>query len=131
MIRRPPRSTLFPYTTLFRSDFCPRNGFRPTRIQLSDALLDLVVPSRQDRLVYFSAEVGNEGIREGFLFLHRERKRLFDQLGNLRRHLFHGHLTLFILSSLGACQDTHHIEMYSVIALGVGMGSPCARMPSK
>src|SRR5258705_12209439 len=24
MIRRPPRSTLFPYTTLFRSDRCPR-----------------------------------------------------------------------------------------------------------
>src|SRR5690348_18029776 len=24
MIRRPPRSTLFPYTTLFRSTFCPR-----------------------------------------------------------------------------------------------------------
>src|SRR3712207_7811343 len=24
MIRRPPRSTLFPYTTLFRSDFSPR-----------------------------------------------------------------------------------------------------------
>src|SRR2546426_9290965 len=23
MIRRPPRSTLFPYTTLFRSDRCP------------------------------------------------------------------------------------------------------------
>src|SRR3712207_7626998 len=23
MIRRPPRSTLFPYTTLFRSDQCP------------------------------------------------------------------------------------------------------------
>src|SRR2546422_6861037 len=30
MIRRPPRSTLFPYTTLFRSDFesCRRNGMR-------------------------------------------------------------------------------------------------------
>src|SRR2546425_7954660 len=26
MIRRPPRSTLFPYTTLFRSDFAP-NAF--------------------------------------------------------------------------------------------------------
>src|SRR2546427_11417044 len=26
MIRRPPRSTLFPYTTLFRSDFDLRNG---------------------------------------------------------------------------------------------------------
>src|SRR5215204_7417096 len=24
MIRRPPRSTLFPYTTLFRSSCCPR-----------------------------------------------------------------------------------------------------------
>src|SRR3712207_8663797 len=27
MIRRPPRSTLFPYTTLFRSDVC--HAFRP------------------------------------------------------------------------------------------------------
>src|SRR5256885_12043858 len=26
MIRRPPRSTLFPYTTLFRSFLAPRNG---------------------------------------------------------------------------------------------------------
>src|SRR5256885_11201981 len=26
MIRRPPRSTLFPYTTLFRSDTCRRHG---------------------------------------------------------------------------------------------------------
>src|SRR3712207_8396038 len=26
MIRRPPRSTLFPYTTLFRSGVCLRNG---------------------------------------------------------------------------------------------------------
>src|SRR2546430_12242682 len=30
MIRRPPRSTLFPYTTLFRSD--PRNGRERRRI---------------------------------------------------------------------------------------------------
>src|SRR5256885_9997504 len=27
MIRRPPRSTLFPYTTLFRSNFLLSNGF--------------------------------------------------------------------------------------------------------
>src|SRR5688572_13979055 len=26
MLRRPPRSTLFPYTTLFRSDFFPRGN---------------------------------------------------------------------------------------------------------
>src|SRR5688572_31646627 len=28
MIRRPPRSTLFPYTTLFRSRLCCRGGWR-------------------------------------------------------------------------------------------------------
>src|SRR2546430_10543443 len=28
MIRRPPRSTLFPYTTLFRSPGCPRSRGR-------------------------------------------------------------------------------------------------------
>src|SRR5258708_26639165 len=37
MIRRPPRSTLFPYTTLFRSEHASRNkgltpSFRPRRI---------------------------------------------------------------------------------------------------
>src|SRR2546422_8551982 len=31
MIRRPPRSTLFPYTTLFRSDSAP--PLRPGRVQ--------------------------------------------------------------------------------------------------
>src|SRR3712207_8419894 len=30
MIRRPPRSTLFPYTTLFRS--CPRRGVPPRNV---------------------------------------------------------------------------------------------------
>src|SRR2546430_3212658 len=29
MIRRPPRSTLFPYTTLFRSCSCGRRAHRP------------------------------------------------------------------------------------------------------
>src|SRR3712207_7465999 len=29
MIRRPPRSTLFPYTTLFRSDRSRRNRYAP------------------------------------------------------------------------------------------------------
>src|SRR2546425_10504563 len=29
MIRRPPRSTLFPYTTLFRSDLCLANHHLP------------------------------------------------------------------------------------------------------
>src|ERR1041384_8452549 len=32
MIRRPPRSTLFPYTTLFRSVSCLRCSRRPSRM---------------------------------------------------------------------------------------------------
>src|SRR5256885_9270543 len=37
MIRRPPRSTLFPYTTLFRSPLCTAhpNGFQPKLVRPS------------------------------------------------------------------------------------------------
>src|SRR3712207_8490928 len=45
MIRRPPRSTLFPYTTLFRSDVCP------VKINIPEILIHLrgqVVRHKQD-----------------------------------------------------------------------------------
>src|SRR5256885_4955797 len=43
MIRRPPRSTLFPYTTLFRSeDACTSRGVRYTRVA-SDTPMSTVV----------------------------------------------------------------------------------------
>src|SRR5438309_11729774 len=45
MIRRPPRSTLFPYTTLFRS--MPTLNFLPVWFALS--LLRFRLPSRQAR----------------------------------------------------------------------------------
>src|SRR2546430_3866332 len=38
MIRRPPRSTLFPYTTLFRSGKLPRSSFPPFFQQLRTRL---------------------------------------------------------------------------------------------
>src|SRR2546430_10375896 len=38
MIRRPPRSTLFPYTTLFRSQDSSRVHFRPARRGRSGAV---------------------------------------------------------------------------------------------
>src|SRR5258706_1688823 len=37
MIRRPPRSTLFPYTTLFRSDFSRPTEFRHDAFSAYDA----------------------------------------------------------------------------------------------
>src|SRR2546429_8356775 len=42
MIRRPPRSTLFPYTTLFRSGLSDRLGRRP--VVAGCSLLGLLVP---------------------------------------------------------------------------------------
>src|SRR2546422_6970946 len=38
MIRRPPRSTLFPYTTLFRSDDVQRRARRERRDGTADAI---------------------------------------------------------------------------------------------
>src|SRR3712207_7916625 len=47
MIRRPPRSTLFPYTTLFRSGRV-RAGLRQT-VLAGAGSLDVVALSRQDQ----------------------------------------------------------------------------------
>src|SRR2546430_12530521 len=41
MIRRPPRSTLFPYTTLFRSLYNP-----PTRVAEEFAIIDVISGGR-------------------------------------------------------------------------------------
>src|SRR5258708_21374445 len=57
MIRRPPRSTLFPYTTLFRSDQC------------ADAL-------RRGRRAAQLSEVRDRGLTELFGLLDRKSTRL-------------------------------------------------------
>src|SRR5258706_8267850 len=56
MIRRPPRSTLFPYTTLFRSGLCsscPRAGSRMTSCRVGR-------PSRQEVIRLRSEEHTSE-----------------------------------------------------------------------
>src|SRR2546429_4121843 len=70
MIRRPPRSTLFPYTTLFRSAFRRREGrsgrsqtsmsfptHRPRRLRRTEALRSVV---RETRLTTRSEEHTSE-----------------------------------------------------------------------
>src|SRR3989475_6944274 len=48
MIRRPPRSTLFPYTTLFRSALLPTTGLQLEQAELCDDLSrELCSRSRQ------------------------------------------------------------------------------------
>src|SRR3712207_7286269 len=62
MIRRPPRSTLFPYTTLFRSD---------------SGLIDLTAPGERGHLVQADADLlATVGRQAGQAI---ERVRLFEE----------------------------------------------------
>src|SRR2546427_7747157 len=47
MIRRPPRSTLFPYTTLFRSHTVQRNSSRDSYLQRKTALEPAARPEKR------------------------------------------------------------------------------------
>src|SRR2546427_1788637 len=44
MIRRPPRSTLFPYTTLFRSQGATLRLLKPDEVETLEALGETLVP---------------------------------------------------------------------------------------
>src|SRR5258705_8312597 len=48
MIRRPPRSTLFPYTTLFRSFYCFKFTF--VRLSANDAIVEVKKERGVDRV---------------------------------------------------------------------------------
>ena len=49
MIRRPPRSTLFPYTTLFRSVSLKQAGLYPEALQYAEAVLGQEGRTTQER----------------------------------------------------------------------------------
>src|SRR2546429_6708070 len=56
MIRRPPRSTLFPYTTLFRSHVhcvAPAGGFSPDRARWMCSRKNYFLPKKVLRKVIF------------------------------------------------------------------------------
>src|SRR5256886_12657893 len=57
MIRRPPRSTLFPYTTLFRSEALDTTLFGAW--SMVRAFLPLLRSSRHARVVNVSSEAGS------------------------------------------------------------------------
>src|SRR2546421_4546255 len=61
MIRRPPRSTLFPYTTLFRSASARRRGNPGPRAQgRSEAYTSWVLRERRERKITRSEEHTSE-----------------------------------------------------------------------
>src|SRR3712207_8183187 len=63
MIRRPPRSTLFPYTTLFRSGRLPRAARRDRRARVS---LEAAVARATGRGVRSLRRVAGGDINEAF-----------------------------------------------------------------
>src|SRR5690242_20873192 len=62
MIRRPPRSTLFPYTTLFRSSHRPGKRKSPLHLPVPTLAPGYRFPSCEDR-VRPSAQSSHEGKR--------------------------------------------------------------------
>src|SRR3712207_8223785 len=66
MIRRPPRSTLFPYTTLFRS------GFREVDTVANLNLLEAAKEAGVRRFVYVSVHVQPDYARSAYIRAHEE-----------------------------------------------------------
>ena len=73
MIRRPPRSTLFPYTTLFRS----------YTLSLHDGVFRVCLMHDQPGDVPFTDMVEDHGHKQG-------QDHLWGDTGKLRQHIPHG-----------------------------------------
>src|SRR3712207_8666636 len=61
MIRRPPRSTLFPYTTLFRSTY----GFKKNSDAISLSQLESGITTRDGRVLDIGTGMSRKGVVKG------------------------------------------------------------------
>src|SRR3712207_7542334 len=73
MIRRPPRSTLFPYTTLFRSDLIRVEGARQNNLKN----VRVAIPKR--RLTVFTGVSGSGKSSLVFGIIAAESQRLINE----------------------------------------------------
>src|SRR2546428_1598579 len=89
MIRRPPRSTLFPYTTLFRSLSMPRSSSRPPpNGRLAAAIAQLTKRSEEH-----TSELQSRSDLVCRLLLEKKNRLSPGQRdADLRRRLPHGHV---------------------------------------
>src|SRR2546430_11503730 len=87
MIRRPPRSTLFPYTTLFRSQCAlPR-----PRVRRLDVHVDLSFASHAqvpggDRSEEHTSELQSQSNLVCRLLLEKKKKNLIYKTSSIQRH---------------------------------------------
>src|SRR5205085_10549806 len=79
MIRRPPRSTLFPYTTLFRSQAAPERVVKNflDYLKVEKGLAELTVDSYESDLLQFSEFLRER--RRDLLQARREDVRALDR----------------------------------------------------
>src|SRR5439155_3894204 len=79
MIRRPPRSTLFPYTTLFRSDL---NEFNKRLAHQRKAMLHILADYEQDRRRLARQTERLDNSRRALLHIlqdsHQDKRKLED-----------------------------------------------------
>src|SRR5256884_7680650 len=66
MIRRPPRSTLFPYTTLFRSLF--ERFLNPERVSMPDIDIDFCMRRRGELIEYVTQKYGRDNVAQIITF---------------------------------------------------------------
>src|SRR2546430_17207213 len=81
MIRRPPRSTLFPYTTLFRSQPLGAIALKATPQKIADPRRQTL---RQCIPVHFTREHGHNGVRHRLAGKRLAACQHFEQDGTKR-----------------------------------------------
>src|SRR3712207_7141790 len=90
MIRRPPRSTLFPYTTLFRSDEVGRLQYAATRANYDLARSVLALGRRLSTMLIRSATASGFNARwwQGITWRDRKSTRLNSSHANISYAVF-------------------------------------------
>src|SRR5262245_64771228 len=85
MIRRPPRSTLFPYTTLFRSKLRARQVGDQAKVQPADGMVAKVGRSETDRSEEHTSELQSLRHLVCRLLLEKKKKNNNTKKNNNKR----------------------------------------------
>src|SRR3712207_8203530 len=90
MIRRPPRSTLFPYTTLFRSDLARRIGKSQEYVSRRIRLLQLP-PSAQQKIL--NKEVNASLAQELYTLEEEQIEKVIEDRKSTRLNSSHANIS--------------------------------------
>src|SRR6202049_5349017 len=92
MIRRPPRSTLFPYTTLFRSAPCPHPTSNHRNAGLGSSQSRNNCPTRWLRSEEHTSELQSHEHLVCRLPLEKKKRVIHHELEGVQRRVSHPHV---------------------------------------